>query len=99
MDARELHRCERLLLVKLDELSATKAEAVAPGMGSGGWPGDPINRAAVQTEAELQVRVHQADARLLRAIDEVLTRIRCGTLGVCELCEQPITKARLGAVP
>jgi len=88
-----------VLLAKLGELSATKAAAVPPVMGSGGPLGDPIDQAAAQAEAELQIRLHQTDGRLLRAIEEALVRIRRGTFGVCEACKQPITKARLEAVP
>ncbi len=99
MNAAELHRYKRLLLAKLGELSATKAAAVPPVMGSGGPLGDPIDQAAAQAEAELQIRLHQTDGRLLRAIEEALVRIRRGTFGVCEACKQPITKARLEAVP
>src|SRR5438128_8742466 len=98
-DARELQRYKQLLLTKLDELSATRAEALAPVMGARGPRGDLIDQAAVQTEAELQVPVHQSDARLLRAIEEGLARIRRGTFGVCEACKQPISHARLEAVP
>ena len=55
--------------------------------------------ASADTEAELQVRVHQSDAHLVRAIDEALARIRQGTFGMCEACKQPISHARLEAVP
>jgi len=34
VDARELQRYKQLLLTKLDELSATRAEALAPVRGS-----------------------------------------------------------------
>jgi hypothetical protein len=44
-------------------------------------------------------RLHQTDARLLRAIEEAFARIRQGTYGVCVVCKQPIAKARLEAVP
>ena len=99
VNARDLQRYKRLLLAKLDELSARRdgAETLAPG--AGGWQGDLVDQANSDAEAELQVRVHQSDARLLRAIEEALVRIRQGTFGVCEVCQQPISKARLEAVP
>jgi len=61
--------------------------------------GDLIDQVATRTEAELQVRVHQSDARLLQAIEEALVRIRQDRFGVCQACKQPISKARLEAVP
>ena len=99
MNARDLQRYKRLLLAKLDELSATKGGAETPVPGAGGWQGDLVDQANSDAEAELQVRVHQSDAHLLRAIEEALARIRRGTFGVCQACKQPISKARLEAVP
>ena len=88
MDARELQRYKQLLLTKLDELSATRAEALAPVMGARGPRGDLIDQAAVQTEVELQIHLYQTDSRLSRAIEDALARINWGTFGVCESCKQ-----------
>ena len=99
MGPADLQRYKRLLLAKLDELSATRNSARTLVPGAGGWQGDLADQANSDAEAELQVRVHQSDARLVRAIDEALARIRRGTFGVCETCKQPISKARLEAVP
>ena len=99
MNARDLERYKRLLLAKLDELSATRTQAESPIVAAGGLEGDLIDQANADAEAELQVRLHESDVRLLRAIEEALARIRRGTFGVCEVCQQPISKARLEAVP
>ena len=99
MDVRELQRYKQLLLAKLDELSATRAEALAPVMGAREPRGDLIDQAAVQTEAELQIHLYQTDSRLSRAIEDALARINWGTFGACEACKQPISKVRLEAVP
>ncbi len=99
MNARDLRRYKRLLLAKLDEVSASKGGAETLVPGAGGWQGDLVDQANSDTEAEFQVRVHQSNARLLGAIEEALGRIRRGTFGVCEVYEQPISKARLEAVP
>ena len=50
-------------------------------------------------ERNLQIHLHQTDARLLRAIEEALARIKNGTFGTCEACRNPISRARLEAVP
>jgi len=99
VDVRELQRYKQLLLAKLDELSATRAEALAPVMGARGPRGDLIDQAAVQTEVEFQIHLYQTDSRLSRAIEDALARINWGTFGVCETCKKPISKARLEAVP
>lgn len=99
VDPRALDRCKRLLLAKRQELSTTRVEAESPLMAAGDLQGDLMDQAAAQTEAQLQTQLHQSDARLLRAIEEALARIRHGTFGMCEVCRRPIAKARLNAVP
>ncbi len=49
-------------------------------LAAGGLQGDLIDEA--NAEAELQIRLHQTDGRLLRAIEEALGRIRQGTYGI-----------------
>jgi DNA-binding Lrp family transcriptional regulator len=49
------------LLSKLDELSTTRGrETSVPG--AGGWQGDVADQASSDTEAELQIRLHQTGA-------------------------------------
>ena len=67
--------------------------------GAGGWQGDFADQANSDTEAELQIRLHQTDGPLLRAIEEALVRVKQRTYGVCVTCGNHISKARLNAVP
>jgi len=99
VNAKDLQRYKRLLLAKLEELSAARSDAETLVPAAGGGQGDPIDKANADAEAELQIRLHQTDGRLLRAIEEALARLRHGTYGVCAICKQPISKARLEAVP
>ena len=94
-----LQRYKRLLLAKRHELSASVPEASTPVPAAGGWRGDLMDQANADVEAELQVRLRQTDGRLVRAIEEALSRIRRGTYGICEACRHPIPKPRLNAVP
>jgi DnaK suppressor protein len=95
----DLQRYHRLLLKKQRELSSAPGEAHSRVPAAGGLEGDLIEQANADEEAELLIRLHQPDGRLLRAIEEAVARIRQGTYGVCEVCKQPISKARLEAVP
>ena len=99
MNARDLERYKRLLLAKRDDLALARNEAAALVPPSGGSGGDLLDYASADTEAEIQIRTHQSDAHLVRAIEGALARIRRGTFGTCETCQQPISKARLEAVP
>jgi DnaK suppressor protein len=99
VEARGLQRYKRLLLTKLEELSASrgKAETVVPAAGD--RQGDVADQANSDTEAQLQIRLHQTDGPLMRAIDEALVRVKQGKYGVCVTCGHLISKARLNAVP
>ena len=97
MEAAELQRYKKRLLEKQEELLFPDAEARVPR--AGGREGDLIDQANADAEAELQIRLHQSESHLLRAIDDALSRMRQGTYGVCETCKRPIAKVRLEAVP
>jgi DnaK suppressor protein len=99
MGQAELQRYKKLLLKKQRELSSPPGEAHSRVPAAGGLPGDMMDQANADAEAELQIHLHQTDGRLARAIDEALARIKQGTFGVCEICKQPISQVRLEAVP
>lgn len=99
MGPADLRRYHRLLLMKQRELSSAQGDAQTLVPAAGGLRGDLIDQANADAEAELQIRLHKSDGRLLRAIEEALGRIRRRTYGVCVACGHPISKARLDAVP
>ena len=97
--AKDLQWYKELLLEKQRELSSVQRDAGIRVPAAVGLEGDLIDQANADAEAELQIRLHQTDAPLLRAIEEALARIKLGTFGVCQACKQPVSKARLEAVP
>ena len=98
MDAKDLSRYKNLLLAKRQELIAGSSRINS--VNKAGEPrGDPVDMAAAETETAMQMRLSQTDGKLLLAIDDALTRIRLEKFGICEECGQPISKARLEAVP
>jgi len=86
------------LAAKLDELSAAHANVSFLAPGAGGPIGDLVDQANSDAEADPQIRLHQSDGHLLRAIEDALARIE-DRFGVCEMCSSPVSKARLEAVP
>ena len=98
VNTRDLERYKKFLLARRGELSAPD-EAPTPVPPASDSEGDLMDQASAETEAELHIRLHATEGRLLKAVEDALKRLRAGTFGVCEVCNQPISKARLEAVP
>jgi RNA polymerase-binding protein DksA len=98
MDKKELDQYKWALLKKRGELSANTPVIKNPIPASGSWQGDEIDQATADIDAELQIRLDQTDD-LLRAVEGALARIRLGTFGICEVCNRPVSRARLESVP
>jgi|ERR1017187_9213572 len=98
VDKSEFFHYKNLLLAKQQELSTGKS-LVDSISTAGELRGDPVDMASSATNAGTQIRLHQTDGKLLRAIEDALTRIRHEKFGICAECGQPISKARLEAVP
>jgi DnaK suppressor protein len=91
-------RYKNLLLAKQQELFAGKSiMGLIPAADEPS--GDPVDMAAGEISAAVQMRLKQTNGKLARAIEDALTRIRQERFGICEQCGQPITKARLEVVP
>ena len=61
--------------------------------------GDLADQASGNNEVHIQLKLKQTDAKILRNIEEALWRIEHGTFGVCRDCGEPISEARLNAIP
>jgi DnaK suppressor protein len=98
MNKSDLIHYKDLLLAKRQELFNANTTGVSIPAASERH-GDPIDMATGEADATTQIRLHQTDSKLLRAIELALTRIRQEDFGICAECGQPISKARLDAVP
>lgn len=99
VDARNVARYKGLLLTKQREVLAARGGNALPPRAGDGAPADVIDKASVETELKVQVRLRQTESHLLRAIEEALVRIEQGSFGVCQVCGKPVPKVRLDAVP
>jgi DnaK suppressor protein len=61
--------------------------------------GDEADRATVESDHAIELRVRDRQRKLLRKIDAALQRIEDGTYGYCEETGEPIGLARLEARP
>ena len=62
-------------------------------------PADPADRASLEEDHTLELRVRDRERKMLHKIDEALARIDNGTFGWCESSGEPIGIARLLARP
>ena len=66
--------------------------------GGGAFP-DPTDRATMESDRNLTLRIRDRERKLRNKIEEALARIETGTFGICEVCEEEIGYARLEARP
>ena len=98
MDNSDLLRYKNLLLSKRQGLSTGKSLADSiPAAGE--LRGDTADIAVGAATTAMQISLQQRDGKLLRAIDDALARILREEFGICTECGEPISKARLEAVP
>ena len=60
---------------------------------------DPTDRASLEGNRNLTLRIRDRERKLITKIDEALGRIEDGSYGVCEECGGPIGGERLKARP
>lgn len=60
---------------------------------------DTLDRASASHDRDVIYLLQDSEARRLRKIEEVLSRMDEDEYGTCVLCEEPIGKARLEAIP
>ena len=99
MRKRELDTFRKLLHERRQEL-VIEASRTVDGMGETReqFP-DPTDRASLEGNRNLMLRIRDRERKLITKIDEALGRIEDGSYGVCEECDGPIGVERLKARP
>ncbi len=94
-----LNRYRRSLLAKQRELRTAHGGrlVLAPAGGLAG--ADEMDQAFAESEATIEAHVSQVRSRLRQAVEWALVRLKKGDYGLCAACGNPISSARLKAVP
>jgi DnaK suppressor protein len=79
----------------LEEAGKTVSEMTADNTN---FP-DPTDRATQESDRNFELRIRDRERRLINKIREALERIEEGTFGICEMCGDEISEARLKARP
>lgn len=104
MNKKDAMRFEKLLLGELDRLrdGIRKIEESALHESVRETTGDLYSYAETGTdnfERETALNIATGESQRLREVAEALSRIRNGTYGVCEGCEEAIPRKRLEVFP
>jgi DnaK suppressor protein len=88
------------LLAKRTEILGTGGiKPLQASMENNTRQGDMADQASGNNEVHIALKLKQTDAKILQAIEEALKRIDKGTFGICRDCGEPISEARLKAIP
>ena len=87
---------ERAVAADLEGEVSTTVEGMREGNGA--FP-DPNDRATLESERNLTLRIRDRERKLRLKVEEALARIADGTFGICESCGEEIGVKRLEARP
>lgn len=99
MSDKKIEYFRKLLHQKMDEL-LSDANKTVTGMTvfDDNMP-DPNDRATLESDRNFELRIRDRERKLIAKIKEALGRIETGSYGVCEVCGEDISEARLIARP
>ena len=96
MTTLDLKTLEAALEARSRELARTLAERNQIAIERAA---DVFDASLLAIERESSAQTLEQDFRLLRQVEAALDRLRGGTFGVCEGCEEEIAPKRLQAIP
>jgi RNA polymerase-binding transcription factor len=100
MRQRDLNQFRRLLESRKREILSEADRAVGHmnSKSADGFP-DPTDRASLESDRALILRMRDRERKLLAKIDEAVKRLDTGSYGRCEECGDEIGLERLRARP
>ncbi|MEE8396082.1 MAG: RNA polymerase-binding protein DksA [bacterium] len=99
MERQNLTEFKTLLDAMLQDLDDGTMTTVEGMRGDAVAFPDPTDRAALESDRNLTLRIRDRERKLRNKIEEALARIEEGTFGICEVCGEKITASRLKARP
>jgi DnaK suppressor protein len=90
---------EALVRKKAEILTTGGVRPLAATMENNSRQGDMADQADGNNEVHIQLKLKQTDDKILQAIEEALARLDKGSYGMCRDCGEPISPARLNAIP
>jgi DnaK suppressor protein len=98
MIAEKLEFFRKQLLTTRDEMLLETNKTLNEMTETSNVP-DPNDRASLESGRSFELRIRDREQRLVKKIDEAISRIDDGTFGICEACGEEIGLKRLEARP
>lgn len=99
LSPKKLQNFRNLLDGKLGELQSEATKTVSGMTAYEETFADPTDRATLESDRNFTLRIRDRERKLIAKIKEALERIENGTYGICEVCGEEISEARLKARP
>jgi len=99
LSPKKLQNFRNLLDGKLRELQSEATKTVSGMTSYEETFADPTDRATLESDRNFTLRIRDRERKLIAKIKEALERIENGTYGICEVCGEEISEARLKARP
>ena len=99
MEALDLEYFRGTLTQSLKDLLKKGNEAVSLLLEFTADSSDLIDQATLEADRSFRLRIRDRENKLIRKIEQSLTRIEEGTFGICEVCGEDIAIQRLKARP
>lgn len=97
---RDQMECFRIILLKrLDELMNSANHEMIELKSRSGAEIEYIDRAAMEADQTMRLRIRSRESLLIRKIRKALERIENESYGICETCGEDISLERLEARP
>lgn len=99
METLDLEYFRGILNQSLKDLLKKNDEAVSLLLESSVDSPDFVDKATLEADRNFRLRMRDRENKLIRKIEQSLTRIDDGTFGICDLCGEEISMKRLKARP
>ena len=99
MNKKNLVEFEELLNQQLESLLQEVGKTVSEMTEENPNFPDPPDRASLESDRNFELRIRDRERMLIKKIRQALERIKDGSFGLCESCEEVIGTERLRARP
>ena len=99
MEKTQVRYFKEVLTRQLNKLQQEAENTVIDLLNRENYASDPLDIAQIDSDRDYTLRIRSRESRLIKKIKESLEDIASGTYGICRMCGEDISIARLTARP